>query len=226
MELLLTVLVLVPILWCIDGYPTGAHSDACGPMIPRHVGAYPQHTPSPYSVLTNSKMFYPGYPVTVTIAGPQYRGLLLQARSHESNDALGSWQLPPPDTKFLNCSNNPHGAMTHSNPNLKGVTTVYSWVPPDFHGPIYFMVTVVQERTVFWVHLSSIHVFRGNTESVIFNLGVAIHTHLKYLVIYLKKKKKKLIKNLFFKHTILTVFYTFPFSNINLFKTQIHNKYI
>ncbi|XP_028312300.1 putative defense protein 3 [Gouania willdenowi] len=162
MELLLTVLVLVPILWCIDGYPTGAHSDACGPMIPRHVGAYPQHTPSPYSVLTNSKMFYPGYPVTVTIAGPQYRGLLLQARSHESNDALGSWQLPPPDTKFLNCSNNPHGAMTHSNPNLKGVTTVYSWVPPDFHGPIYFMVTVVQERTVFWVHLSSIHVFRGS----------------------------------------------------------------
>lgn len=38
---------------------------------------------------------------TVTISGPEYRGVLLEARTAGSTSALGSWRLPPPDTKFL-----------------------------------------------------------------------------------------------------------------------------
>lgn len=37
----------------------------------------------------------------VTISGPEYRGVLLEARTAGSTDALGSWGLPPPDTKLL-----------------------------------------------------------------------------------------------------------------------------
>lgn len=38
---------------------------------------------------------------TVTIIGPEYRGVLLETRTGSSVDALGSWNLPPPDTQFL-----------------------------------------------------------------------------------------------------------------------------
>ena len=37
----------------------------------------------------------------VTITGPEYRGVLLEARTLSSTNTLGSWQLPPPDTRFL-----------------------------------------------------------------------------------------------------------------------------
>lgn len=37
----------------------------------------------------------------VTIVGPKYRGVLLEARTGGGLNALGTWQRPPPDTKFL-----------------------------------------------------------------------------------------------------------------------------
>lgn len=37
----------------------------------------------------------------VTIIGPEYRGVLLEARREGFSDAYGSWTQPPPDTKFL-----------------------------------------------------------------------------------------------------------------------------
>lgn len=42
--------------------------------------------------------------LTVTITGPEYRGVLLEARMDGSDNALGSWQHPPPDTRFLTVS--------------------------------------------------------------------------------------------------------------------------
>lgn len=43
------------------------------------------------------------------------------------------------DTVCSQCSGNPAGAITHSNINEKGNTTVYTWIPPDSQSPIYFM---------------------------------------------------------------------------------------
>ncbi|XP_040898842.1 putative defense protein Hdd11 [Toxotes jaculatrix] len=155
MEKLLAGFFALQVLCFASGYPTGAPTGACEDMLPRHAGVQPQPSPAPYSVLTNTRMFQPGKPITVTITGPEYRGVLLEARTGSSTNALGSWQLPPPDTRFLECTGNPQGAVTHSNTNLKGNTTVYRWIPPNSTSPVYFMATVAQQRTVFWVNVKS-----------------------------------------------------------------------
>ncbi|XP_041644295.1 putative defense protein 3 isoform X2 [Cheilinus undulatus] len=106
----------------------------------------------------------------MTVRGPDYRGVLLEARMFGSTNALGSWQLPPPDTKFLQCAGNPAGAVTHSNTNPKGNTTVYSWIPPNSAGPIYFVATVAQQRAVYWIGVRSMTLMRGKPERV--NLSI------------------------------------------------------
>ncbi|XP_008287713.1 putative defense protein Hdd11 [Stegastes partitus] len=161
MELLLSGLFLLQVLCFVSGYPSGAPTGACEDMIPRHTGILPQPSPAPYTLLTNTKTFEPGKPITVTISGPEYRGVLLEARTDGSTNALGSWLSPPPDTKFLECSGNPQGAVTHSNTNVKSSNTVYSWMPPNSTSPVHFMATVAQQRAVFWVNVRSSTLSRG-----------------------------------------------------------------
>ncbi|XP_017269220.1 putative defense protein Hdd11 [Kryptolebias marmoratus] len=166
--MLLLAVFLLKVLCFVECYPNGAPTGACEDMLPRH-GVPPQSSPAPYKILTNSTTFQPGKPITVTIIGPAYRGVLLEARTQGSINALGSWKLPPPDTKLLQCAGNPQGAVTHSNTNLKGNTTVYNWIPPNTLGPVYFMATVAQQRTVFWVNVRSITL----TGEKMDNLGLA-----------------------------------------------------
>ncbi|XP_044189527.1 putative defense protein Hdd11 [Thunnus albacares] len=162
MEPLLPAFIMLQVLCFVSGYPSGAPTGACEDMMPRHSGVLPQPSPAPYTLLTNMETFEPGKPITVTIIGPEYRGLLLKALTDGSTDALGSWKLPPPDTRFLECTGNPEGAITHANTNLKGNTTVYSWIPSNSSpSPVYFMATVAQQRTVFWVNVRSSTLTRG-----------------------------------------------------------------
>ncbi|KAM8865268.1 putative defense protein Hdd11 [Synchiropus picturatus] len=139
--MLSSAFLLLPALCVVHGYPSGAPTGACEDMMPRHAGVLPQPTPPPYTLLTDAATYQPGKPVTVTIIGPAYRGVLLEARTGNSVQALGSFTNPPPDTKLLTCSGNAEGAVTHANTNLKGNTTVYRWVPPTTMAPstIYFM---------------------------------------------------------------------------------------
>ncbi|XP_054628584.1 putative defense protein Hdd11 [Dunckerocampus dactyliophorus] len=163
MELFLSALLpplLLQVLSSVRAYPSGAPTGACEDMTPRH-GVPAQSSPSPYVLITNSRVFQPGKAITVTISGPEYRGVLLEARSGNSFFALGTWQNPPPDTKFLQCTDNPYGAITHANTNVKGNATVYSWMPPDIVTPVYFVATVAQQRTVFWVNVRSNVMARG-----------------------------------------------------------------
>ncbi|KAM4578173.1 putative defense protein 3 [Fundulus diaphanus] len=153
--MLLLSLIALQVLCLVHCYPNGAPTGACKDMMPKHAGVVPQPSPAPYSILTNTKKYQAGMPVTVTIIGPQYRGVLLEARTEGFNDAYGTWKLPPPDTKFLQCSGNPEGAMTHANTNLKGNATVYTWIPHDTVNPIYFMATVAQQRTIYWLNVRS-----------------------------------------------------------------------
>ncbi|KAJ0067950.1 hypothetical protein NL108_012679 [Boleophthalmus pectinirostris] len=147
-------------LW-VRAYPSGAPTGACEDMMPRHMGVTPQTSRPPYTLLTDAAVYSPGKPITVTIVGPDYRGLLLEARAPGRLSALGTWQLPPPDTRFLECSGNSRGAVTHANINLKGNSTVFSWRPPDTTGPVYFMATVAEQRTVFWLNIRSGLLFRA-----------------------------------------------------------------
>ncbi|XP_010780361.1 putative defense protein 3 [Notothenia coriiceps] len=166
MELSLPGLVMLQMLCLATGYPNGAPTGACEDMTPRHTGVLPQPSPAPYTLLVNTGTFQQGKAITVTISGPEYRGVLLEARTDGSTNALGSWQHPAPDTKFLQCTGNPQGAITHANTNLKGESTAYSWIPPDSTSPVYFMATVAQQRAVFWVNVRSAVLKRGKPESL------------------------------------------------------------
>ncbi|XP_060928351.1 putative defense protein Hdd11 [Limanda limanda] len=161
------------VLCFIDAYPGGAPTGACEDMMPRHSGVLPQPSPAPYSVLTNTNNYQPGNPITVTITGPEYRGVLLEARTSGNTNALGTWNLPPPDTRFLECNGAPQGAVTHSNTNLKGNTTVYRWIPPKFTVPVYFMATIAQQRTVFWINVKSSTLTSGKPGGLSFATGAS-----------------------------------------------------
>ncbi|KAM9810616.1 putative defense protein Hdd11 [Neosynchiropus ocellatus] len=155
--MLSSTLLLLQALCLVHGYPTGAPTGACEDMMPRHAGVTPQQSPPPYTLLVDKDALLPGEPITVTIIGPAYRGVLLEARSGDSVQAVGSFTNPPPDTKLLTCSGNTAGAVTHSNTNVKDNTTVYRWIPPTKAPPsaIYFMATVAQQRSVYWLNVRS-----------------------------------------------------------------------
>ncbi|CAK6973836.1 putative defense protein 3 [Scomber scombrus] len=111
MEPLFLAFIMLQMLCFVSGYPSGAPTGACEDMMPRHAGVLPQPSPAPYTLFTNMGTFQPGEPITVTIIGPAYRGVLLEARTGISANALGSWKLPPPDTRFLEGHGSP---ATHS----------------------------------------------------------------------------------------------------------------
>ena len=64
MEGLLPALVILHVLGLVAGFPNGAPTSACEDMMPRHTGVQPQPTRAPYTILTNSKTFQPGQPIT------------------------------------------------------------------------------------------------------------------------------------------------------------------
>ncbi|KAM9744460.1 putative defense protein 3 [Menidia menidia] len=154
-------LFILQVLCLVNAYPNGAPTGACEDMLPRHMGILPQSSPAPYTLLSNMRTYRPGTPITVTIIGPAYRGVLLEARTLGVFYALGYWMFPPPDTKLLQCAGHPNRAVTHANTNLKGNSTVYLWMPPDITSPVYFIATVAQQRTVFWVDVRSTILTRG-----------------------------------------------------------------
>ncbi|XP_054851942.1 putative defense protein 3 [Eublepharis macularius] len=149
------------ILWTMfslcSAFPTGAPASACENMLPMHTGVQPQQTLAPYEFLVNSPSFLNGQPINIQILGPAYRGLLLEARSFGSTTALGFWKNPPNNTKLLQCSGNPHGAVTHSNTNLKTRQTTYTWLPPNSGCPpvVTFLATVAQSHEIYWTNIKS-----------------------------------------------------------------------
>ncbi|KAH1165438.1 hypothetical protein KIL84_022997 [Mauremys mutica] len=109
---------------------SGAPTSACENMMPVHIGVQPQASPAPYEIQVDASSFMNRQPINVQVVGPGYRGLLLEARTFGSIAALGTWQTPANNTKFLQCSGNPKGAITHSNTEFKTNLTTYTWLPP------------------------------------------------------------------------------------------------
>ncbi|XP_028671696.2 defense protein l(2)34Fc-like, partial [Erpetoichthys calabaricus] len=135
-----------------NGAPVSARAD----LIPRHSGVQPQPFPIPYTIDFKRNLDANVQTFTVVILGPDYKGLLLEALMPNSNIALGKWQTPPPNTKYLKCSGNEQDAITHSNTQIKNNSTTYSWIPPSPMPPaIQFMATVAQSRIVYWLNVKS-----------------------------------------------------------------------
>ncbi|XP_036436532.1 putative defense protein 3 [Colossoma macropomum] len=137
------------------GFATGAPASVCGSMKPEHSRVQPQPGQPPYTIETSNSTFQTGQPLTVIIKGPDYGGVLLEARSGSRTNALGSWESPPANTKYLQCSGNNQGAITHSNANMKSNLTVYTWIPPETSNSIYFVATVAKDRSVYWLNVKS-----------------------------------------------------------------------
>ncbi|XP_066496283.1 putative defense protein 3 [Tiliqua scincoides] len=162
-SLLLGFTVLWTIISPCNAFPSGAPASACETMLPGHTGVQPQMAPAPYEFLVSTPSFLNGQPINVQILGSAYRGLLLEARSFGSTAVLGHWQTPPNDTKLLQCSGNPQGAITHSNTNIKTRQTTYTWLPPNSGCPkvITFVATVAQSHDVYWTNMRSKVIWRS-----------------------------------------------------------------
>ncbi|XP_070616008.1 putative defense protein 3 [Erythrolamprus reginae] len=154
------------IFWTIlrsnDAFPDGVPISACETMLPVHTGVQPQKIPSPYEVSVSAPSFQNGQLLYVQLLGAAYRGLLLEARSFQSAAALGFWQTPPNNTRYLKCSGHPQGAITHSNTNLK-MQQIYSWFPPPLGCPsvVYFVATVAQSHDIYWTQVKSKVIWRN-----------------------------------------------------------------
>ncbi|XP_056602652.1 putative defense protein 3 [Triplophysa dalaica] len=154
--------VILQVFTFASCFPNGAPTSTCVDMMPRHTGVQPQPTTAPYTIHTGSTSFQTGKPITVVIKGPDYRGVLLEARSGSDTTAIGTWQTPPANTKFLECAGNLQGAITHANTNIKDNSTVYTWTPPATANSVYFVATVAQQRTVYWLNVRSANLIKGN----------------------------------------------------------------
>ncbi|XP_060719498.1 putative defense protein Hdd11 [Tachysurus vachellii] len=164
MQPVLFVTVWLVVLSPVTGYPTGAPVARCVDMTPGH-NVPSQSSPSPYTIVISTTTFTTNQSIRVTIQGPAYLGLLLQAQS-TNTDAVGTWGTPPPNTQYLACSNNSQSAITHSNKISKNSETTYTWIPPDSIQSAFIRATVVANRTTFWVNITSERLSRGAAAEV------------------------------------------------------------
>ncbi|XP_078544836.1 putative defense protein 3 [Lissotriton helveticus] len=152
--------VLAALALCLlpfsSALPNGAPPSACVSMMPMHRGIVPQASRAPYTMKI-TKPYQAGQPVKVEILGPDYAGVLLQARIPPDTTAIGSWIDPPANTKNLLCSQNERGAITHANTNVKNNATTYTWMPPSSNCPkaVTFKATVAQSHDVYWLDVLS-----------------------------------------------------------------------
>ncbi|XP_030648771.1 putative defense protein 3 [Chanos chanos] len=195
-DVLLFGAVLLQVLCLGSGYPNGAPASACGDMMPRHSGVVPQPNPAPYTIQTSSNTFQAGVPITVVIKGPVYQGVLLEARSGSDTKALGVWKSPPANTKLLQCSGNSNGAITHANTNAKDNSTEYSWTPTDgTPSQIYFMATVAQQRTVYWLNVRSQTLSGGGSTNLATDTNSGSARQSLYLLLLLGPLSTQILHN-------------------------------
>ncbi|XP_018975216.2 putative defense protein Hdd11 [Cyprinus carpio] len=178
-------IVILQVFTSVLSFQDGAPGSACADMMPRHTGVRPQTNPAPYTIHQSNTTLQTGKPITVVIEGPDYTGVLLEARSGSDSKAIGTWQTPPNNTKFLACSGNKQGAITHANSNIKNNSTVYTWIPPAAAENIFFIATVAQQRTVFWVQVRSSTSSGGGTSLDVNNTAERIVTPVLILPVVL-----------------------------------------
>ena len=76
----------------------------------------------------------------VSVSGPNFRGILLQARTSKNGMPMGTWILPAGGNyQLLNCGSLPSSALTHTNNQTK-TNQVFYWNPPDVSSATNFTV--------------------------------------------------------------------------------------
>nr|XP_054763175.1 sushi, nidogen and EGF-like domain-containing protein 1 [Lytechinus pictus] len=165
-KLLLLLLSSLTSLCCVclllgkgtEAYPTGAPPFACLDMLPVGHGTDGQTTSSPYSISVDVSSYSPGGLVTVRISGDEsLRGLLIQARPVGTPPPFGTWTDYPDNFQTINCFST-GDSLTHTeNSDKNPADMTFVWQAPSAGGvgDIHFVATFVQERTIFWLDVTS-----------------------------------------------------------------------
>ncbi|XP_075528375.1 defense protein l(2)34Fc-like [Dermacentor variabilis] len=155
---LVAVACLLPAaLWA---YPSGAPVGVCNSELPKHGGAEPQATQSPYAIQATPTSINQGGRVTVQVYGSTpFKGVILTARDVHTSQLLQGTFTPDAQTKTLDCPGGNANAITHNSRDEKTQVVVTWTAPAGYTGQVYFSATVVQSSYVFWKGITSDAVF-------------------------------------------------------------------
>ncbi|XP_019639791.1 PREDICTED: uncharacterized protein LOC109481653 [Branchiostoma belcheri] len=139
------------------GYPTGAPPEQCLTMTPNHHGANASTAASPYTLVPSTTTYTPGTPMSVSVQGGAFKGILLQARRATDGRYAGTFADPPQGFHDLAC-NTSGDSVTHSNRDNK-TAAMFEWIPPSPGvGDVVFKATIVKSHEVFWTDVTSVTV--------------------------------------------------------------------
>ncbi|KAJ3637706.1 hypothetical protein MTP99_001143 [Tenebrio molitor] len=150
---MLTPLLFLLSLTCINALPQGAPTKVCQTMRPFHGGGIPpQNDKSPYSIY----MRRADGSVHITLIsdlGIPFQGFMLQGRT-PSRELLGVFQPKGNDAHTIDCGQS-GDTLTHNEANNKEMIEV-DWQPPlDYEGQVVFNCTFAQNYQTFWVGVES-----------------------------------------------------------------------
>ncbi|CAF1023798.1 unnamed protein product [Adineta ricciae] len=157
---LFTYQLLVFVLICteyVNNYPTGAPTDACSAMTPGHGSNTAQSCSAMYTIQADKTQYYPNDTVLITVSGATgsntFRGILLQARTLNGNQIIGTWTVVGSTTQALACNSVTNSAITHNSRDDK--TSVQAiWTPPSTitETTTVIKATVVSVYNTFFVN--------------------------------------------------------------------------
>ncbi|XP_072043884.1 uncharacterized protein [Amphiura filiformis] len=143
-----------------ETFPNSAPTAACSDLIPGHTPTN-LAVVNPYRIDVRLQTYQFNSVTQVTISSingdtESFKGILLQARSVNTGNVVGTWELPTiPGITSTSCST-ANDAITHADRTIKSTPATFNWIPPaNDVGPVIFRVTLVKEYSVFWVALSS-----------------------------------------------------------------------
>ncbi|XP_074597934.1 ferric-chelate reductase 1-like [Brevipalpus obovatus] len=147
---------LIFIHFCFSSsFPSGAPSDACSNLTPRHIGTKPRSgNNSPYSIHANYYSFGHDAPsqdgIKVRIEGPPFRGFLVTAVDANSGKRIGKFAKLQGTNTIEACS-----GITHADRRSKRAATLL-WLPPgEGSGTVSFIATVVRSFNEYYTPITA-----------------------------------------------------------------------
>lgn len=147
--------VLVMLAAEVLGLPTGAPPEACHTMTPQHQSLQPSSSPVPFQVKVDQTAIAPGQILSVTLESypgkyRYFQGFLMVAVQPDNfMHKLGNFATNT--EKYVACGPSPYSAVTHAASNKKSAIQIRWMAPPDYQGPVVFLVTFVENFSTFWI---------------------------------------------------------------------------
>ncbi|OCT85249.1 hypothetical protein XELAEV_18023412mg [Xenopus laevis] len=139
-----------------DAFSNGKVASVCGTMIPTH-STSAQTTDPPFMLVSSKGTYNQGVKIAVNLSATStvvIKGFLIQARTINGDNLVGSFEVSNPDAQTLDC-NNPADAVSQTGAASKTSIQV-TWKAPNIPtGNIMFRATVVRNERTFWANIVS-----------------------------------------------------------------------